>query len=283
MSVYTIELHTLIEGGYDIGLDEYPIFDESYREHLNQVIINRFYFREIGVTPPDRWKFLLNRRMLERMPYYNKMYEALQSDEFTLTGTYAEWIERDRSTTRADEETGNTTTHDESTGTSTSTTNTTTENAVESENTTTSSNTNENTTSSDASSRVLNSTTPQMQLQGSEDYADTITDSNTSSETTGNTTATGTSTANATESSTGEAHATGTGSTSNETDGTAATTRSFDSTGTEAEDVYRHGFDRSPVESLERWRALHLNIDTMICDDLECLFIGLWAAQFSAW
>ena len=39
MSRYTIELRYLIEGNYDLGLKDYPIFDESYREQLNNKII----------------------------------------------------------------------------------------------------------------------------------------------------------------------------------------------------------------------------------------------------
>ena len=48
MSRYTIELRYLIEGNYDLGLKDYPIFDESYREQLNNKIIQHYYFREIG-------------------------------------------------------------------------------------------------------------------------------------------------------------------------------------------------------------------------------------------
>lgn len=46
MSRYTIELRYLIEGNYDLGLKDYPIFDESYREQLNNKIIQHYYFRE---------------------------------------------------------------------------------------------------------------------------------------------------------------------------------------------------------------------------------------------
>ena len=49
MSKYTTELRWVIENGYDLQLNEYPIFDENYREELNQKIINHYYFREIGL------------------------------------------------------------------------------------------------------------------------------------------------------------------------------------------------------------------------------------------
>lgn len=36
MAVYTVQLKTLIENHFDIGLKNYPIFDENYRKILNE-------------------------------------------------------------------------------------------------------------------------------------------------------------------------------------------------------------------------------------------------------
>ena len=74
MSKYTTELRYLIENHFDIGLKKYPIFDESYREFLNQKIIEHYYFREIGYETAGLFKFALNRRMNEIMPYFNQLY-----------------------------------------------------------------------------------------------------------------------------------------------------------------------------------------------------------------
>lgn len=76
MSRYTIELRYLIEGNYDLGLKNYPIFDESYREQLNNKIIQHYYFREIGFETEALFKNRLNQKMNEIMPYYNQMYES---------------------------------------------------------------------------------------------------------------------------------------------------------------------------------------------------------------
>lgn len=76
MSRYTIELRYLIEGNYDLGLKDYPIFDESYREQLNNKIIQHYYFREIGFETEALFKNRLNQKMNEIMPYYNQMYES---------------------------------------------------------------------------------------------------------------------------------------------------------------------------------------------------------------
>lgn len=59
-----------------IGLDEYPIFDETYRKGLNDKIIEHFYFREIGFETAAQFAFYLRRTMNEIMPKYNKMYQA---------------------------------------------------------------------------------------------------------------------------------------------------------------------------------------------------------------
>jgi len=64
-------------GGH-IGLDDYPIFDESYRETLNRKIINRYLNREIGLENPERFIHNLSRRMHEIMPAYNELYETTQ-------------------------------------------------------------------------------------------------------------------------------------------------------------------------------------------------------------
>lgn len=76
MSKYTTELRYLVETGYDLGLKDYPIFDESYRDVLNQKIIDHYYFREIGFETAGLFKKFLNRTMNEIMPFYNQMYES---------------------------------------------------------------------------------------------------------------------------------------------------------------------------------------------------------------
>lgn len=76
MSKYTTELRYLIENDFDIGLKNYPIFDENYRELLNQKIINHYYFREIAMETAELFKRYLNTTMNEIMPYYNQLYKS---------------------------------------------------------------------------------------------------------------------------------------------------------------------------------------------------------------
>lgn len=76
MSKYTTELRYLIESNFDLGLKDYPIFDESYRQLLNEKIINHYYFREIGMETAELFKRYLNQTMREIMPYYNQLYKS---------------------------------------------------------------------------------------------------------------------------------------------------------------------------------------------------------------
>lgn len=76
MAKYTTFLKTLIESGFDIGLNEYPIWDEEYRAILNKKITQHYWFREIGQETPGLFKFYLNRTMDEIMPYYNQLYKT---------------------------------------------------------------------------------------------------------------------------------------------------------------------------------------------------------------
>lgn len=63
-----------------IGLDKYPIFDETYRTYLNDKIINHFYFREIGFETAAQFSWYMKRTMNEIMPKYNRIYEYMSSD-----------------------------------------------------------------------------------------------------------------------------------------------------------------------------------------------------------
>lgn len=78
MAKYTITIGTLIKNNFDFGLDTYPIFDNNYRETLNTKILNHFYNNEIGFETPELFKFYLNNKMNEIMPYYNTLYNNVK-------------------------------------------------------------------------------------------------------------------------------------------------------------------------------------------------------------
>lgn len=56
--------------------EKYPIFDESYRSILETKILKHFYTREIGFETVGLWLLKLNQKMNEIMPYYNQFYES---------------------------------------------------------------------------------------------------------------------------------------------------------------------------------------------------------------
>ena len=80
MSKYTVTLRQIIQSGFDIGLKDYPIYNEAHRETLNNMIINHYFMSEIGQETPELFKIYLNNTMNEIMPRYNLMYKAL--DEY---------------------------------------------------------------------------------------------------------------------------------------------------------------------------------------------------------
>ena len=60
VAFYTVQIRSLYESGFDFGLKNYPIWDESKRDWLNQSIINHYYEYEIGYETPGIFKFKLN-------------------------------------------------------------------------------------------------------------------------------------------------------------------------------------------------------------------------------
>lgn len=100
MSQYTTQLRYILQNPQwtdeRLGLSNYPIFDESYREILNNNIKDYFYFEEIGFETPARFCFKLRQKMNLIMPYYNKLYksELLKIEPFLNISTENELIEK---------------------------------------------------------------------------------------------------------------------------------------------------------------------------------------------
>lgn len=147
---YTVQLGSLISNGYDLGMVDYPIFNERYRTALNAKIYEHYWFREIGQETPALFKRFLNRKMNEIMPYYNELYESMLIEFNPLINVDMTTTEQG-SGLREDKRDNK---HTEATdGYSDSSSNT------------------------KAESRAVISNTPQMQLSGRDDYATSLTDS----------------------------------------------------------------------------------------------------------
>lgn len=84
---------------------EYPIFDETYKEHLEKKILRHFYFREIGCETYGQWQVQLDAKMNEIMPYYNQLYasENLVIDPLLSYREHSEQITDDDRRTRSED------------------------------------------------------------------------------------------------------------------------------------------------------------------------------------
>lgn len=76
MAKYTITIKTLIDNNFDFQMTQYPIFDENYRETLNNNILHHYYENEIGFETAPLFRFYLNQKLNEIMPYYNELYKV---------------------------------------------------------------------------------------------------------------------------------------------------------------------------------------------------------------
>ena len=103
MSKYTTELRYIVQSGFDLGLKSYPIFNEEYREKLNNKIVAHYYMREIGFETSGVFKLYLNNKMNEIMDYYNQLYLSAQIN-FDPMKTY--YLEENTATTSNRENTG---------------------------------------------------------------------------------------------------------------------------------------------------------------------------------
>ncbi|MBS5720646.1 MAG: hypothetical protein KHW57_08295 [Clostridium sp.] len=233
MSRYTIELRYLIEGNYDLGLKDYPIFDESYREQLNNKIIQHYYFREIGFETEALFKNRLNQKMNEIMPYYNQMYESskLKIDPLST-------IDLEEVFSRKSKTTGEGTSSTSGTGNNTNNFNST--------------DTTDYGKISKFSDIAQAQTTPNEILNDKYLTSATVDDGQDKNTNTG----------------------TNTSQTESTTSGTSTDERNLDEDTT----LTRKGNNGTASESelLNMYRETFLNIDMMIIDDLDELFLGIW-------
>jgi len=168
MPDFTIELREVVarHGTNSLGLDSYPIFDEAYRDILNQKIIDHFWYNEISHETVDMWMRQMRTKMQEIMPYYNKLYEAelIKIDPLSTQDVI--------STSASEQDSSSHNEHSDSGETTSKTV-----------------------SKSDAKSRTVQSQLPQVRLSGDKDYAtaasDVSSDSGGVSDTDGSTTSRG--------------------------------------------------------------------------------------------
>lgn len=113
MAKYTVTIKTLIDNNFNFGLTSYPIFDETYRETLNNNILNYYYESEIGFETAALFKKILNDRMSLIMNKYNVLYQAqielLNTNNLLGNVNLTETLDRDTSGTLGQTDSGNAT------------------------------------------------------------------------------------------------------------------------------------------------------------------------------
>lgn len=56
----------------------FPLYNEEHRNILCSKILKHYYFREICCETVGQWKFYLNSKLNEIMPFYNEMYKTVE-------------------------------------------------------------------------------------------------------------------------------------------------------------------------------------------------------------
>lgn len=91
-AVFSVQLCELINGGWidfsdeSWDFDSYKKFpeDREQRDRFWKKFERRFYFREIGITPPGQWKWEVLRKLDEIMPKYKPAYKLLDDGQNIL-------------------------------------------------------------------------------------------------------------------------------------------------------------------------------------------------------
>lgn len=287
MSKYTTEVRFICEtlaglkesAGYD-SIDEileksaplifnfpFPLYDETYRQTLEQKILLHYYTQEIGFETVGLWKLNLRRKLNEIMPYYNELYKSAIIEfnplyNVDLTRQYSKTGEGTQDTT------GETTGTGESEGTETNVLDQTGTNKT----TNTRTGTDTNTGSKSQTNR--HSDTPQGALTGlSQDKYMSSADLN--NETTNQET-------ERTEDETNDSTSTGK-QTTDRTTTANTTTKSTEkknavsnSTESYIETVRGKEGGESMSALIKQFRETLINIDMLIINELSDLFMNLW-------
>lgn len=261
MAVYTVQVRTLIENHFDLGLKDYPLFDENYRAALNGKILGHYYFREIGFETAGLFKFYLNQKMSEIMPYYNQLYKS-ELLEFNPFYNVDHSLKSDKANTLNSSRADSTQTHGDSENTQTATGITNDTNSSTATNTSQQSNADKN----------VHSDTPQGLLGidsiDNEVYASTADIGKNSSESTAN------SVGNSLHNSVNQ----------NTQSGSNSNDMSMQSAGNTMqngiENYISHVIGKEGTETysemLMKFRDTFLNIDMMIINELKDLFMNVY-------
>lgn len=69
----------VLDAAWDKIFENFPIFNEAYRETLCKKILRHYYMDEIAFETVGLWKLELNTKMFEIMPKYNELYSISEN------------------------------------------------------------------------------------------------------------------------------------------------------------------------------------------------------------
>ena len=286
---------------------DFPIFDEKYRSVLETKILKHYYTREIGEETVGLWKFRLNTRLNEIMPYYNKLYKSELLDfnplydvditrERTVKndGTKSDTGETTGTSSDSRNMSGNSSGTGKTTGTTTGTETGTTGGTQKVTTNGTEDVTNSNSGTNTNTKLELSSDTPQGSIDNIEDgdylthikkTTDNGSDSNTGTskrenEGTTDTTNSGTSSLESSGTNNSESESTATYTDTATSTGETTGTSKLNSVLTNTEDYLEHVSGKqsgtSYAKMLQEYRQTFLNIDMSVIMELKDLFMNLW-------
>lgn len=269
---------------YDyLGLGDYPLFDETYRETLNNKIIRRYYMMEIGFETFKLFSWNMRTRMHEIMPYWNAIYKAQNLIDNPLQSVnlnYSEEWTRDESIKDDIDGTKNSTNNINKNTTNDVTKNSTTQGT--NSNTASSATDTSSSESTTADDRNIFEDTPMNGLDTAAienyDYATNVTFDHSTSSTNSNT---DTDTSSKSDTVTSENYNDTEKDVYSETqnDVYADTTTTDKTEIGDYEGTKKHrqnGYDKSQSELLLQYRKAFVNIDLEIVNSLNDMFMLLW-------
>lgn len=240
---------------WDSELGSYPIWDETKRKWLNDLIYGEFQYREIAQDTGYEFFKWMRIRLNQIMPTINPVaaaalgYDDAKKD-FTVTGhstqhvgsTYENSSESTGSTEYTNTSKGDTS--ENSKGTSTLAT--------------------ENTANGTGKSTVLNSTTPQIQLTSDQNYMDALQESGSTNESTAN------------EKQSGNTETSATGSSTRNDTGTGSNTNTGETSGKQEQETETTQQAGTYAQLASDWIANAPDILGTIFAGLESCFVQVW-------
>lgn len=279
MSNYTTELRYIIEtlAGNTGTIEEmitsakgkifddyWTTYDTHYKTVLEQKILRHYYTREIGMETYGLWKLKLNTTLAEIIPKYNELYRMYDSIKDKLINNV--------DLTESNSEKGNSSTNVTASGSTTQSGTQNNESSSRNEGSTSSNSTNTASGRGTSDAWTTANDTPQGALTGLEEnkYLSSATHNKGATTQDSTTTATNSATQSTTGSDTAKTTSSNAGTSTNSSDTTAKTTSEY------LKHITGNNGSINYIEEYNKLLNGYMNIDKMIIDELEPLFMGLY-------